>query len=120
MALLSTESVDVHVYVRVAGEGFVRLCSGTICDDLWDINDARVVCTQLGFYGTAVATGGGEFGPGSFDMPIWLDSVQCSGIETDLGECRSDGWGNHDCFHFKDAGVICESMIALCMLCNNL
>uniref|UniRef100_A0A8C4YE01 SRCR domain-containing protein n=1 Tax=Gopherus evgoodei TaxID=1825980 RepID=A0A8C4YE01_9SAUR len=61
---------------------------GTLCDDGWDLQDARVVCRQLGC-GTALsAPGGARFGQGS--DRIWLDDVQCAGTETQLS-CLSPG-----------------------------
>ena len=81
---------------------------GTVCGDSnWDLQDAMVVCRQLG-YGTAVsALGRGVFGRGS--GPIWYDDVRCSGHEANLTQCGHRGLGVHSCGHQDDAGVICAS-----------
>ena len=80
---------------------------GTVCDDYWDLQDATVVCHQLG-YGTAViALPSAAFGEGS--GPVWFDNVQCSGHEANLTQCHHRGLGVHNCGHSEDAGVICAS-----------
>ncbi|OWF56210.1 scavenger receptor cysteine-rich type 1 protein M130-like [Mizuhopecten yessoensis] len=81
---------------------------GTVCDDGWDDDDAKVVCRMLG-YDPATATHTSKARYGSGTGPIWLDETQCSGQETNLGQCRFVPIGHGDCDHSEDAGVICQT-----------
>jgi len=96
---------------RRAGEGRVEVFHngtwGTVCDDGWDIQDARVVCRQLRFPGAVSAPHSAHFGEGS--GKIWLDDVQCVGNERSIEDCQNVGWGIHNCRHSEDASVICLS-----------
>ena len=81
---------------------------GTVCSwRNWDLQDAMVVCRQLG-YGTAVsAPRNAAFGEGT--GPIWYADVNCSGHEAYLTQCGHRGLGVQNCAHSVDAGVICAS-----------
>ena len=78
---------------------------GTVCNHGWDLNDAEVVCTELG-YGPAIAAKHHAFS-GQGSGQIWLDEVNCDGTEVTIANCSHGGWGNHGCKHFEDAGVRC-------------
>ena len=80
---------------------------GTVCDDEWDLNDARVVCRQLGFPDAVSAPQSAHFGAGTGH--IWLDNVGCSGSESSIVNCAHNGWGVENCGHSEDASVICSS-----------
>ncbi|XP_064642640.1 deleted in malignant brain tumors 1 protein-like [Lineus longissimus] len=78
--------------------------NGTVCDDYWDDDDAKVICRMLGHAdGTAVE--GGAYGAGS--GLLWLDNVACDGSEQHIDQCPADDWGVSNCDHDEDAGVKC-------------
>lgn len=92
---------------------------GSVCPDLWDTNNAKVVCRQLGLpHENAEALGMPAFRQWELWFgaePQWLDSVNCSGVESNLGECSHSvtswdqvDWAFLSCSHWEtSAGVRC-------------
>ena len=80
---------------------------GTVCDTGWDLNNAKVVCRQLGLGGAVRATTGTFFGRGTGGTV--LSNVDCTGNETALGWCLHSGWNSRSCS--QTAGVVCEGIV---------
>ncbi|XP_015199315.2 lysyl oxidase homolog 3B isoform X1 [Lepisosteus oculatus] len=97
-------------YPRKHNEGRIEVFFkgewGTICDDDFSLENAQVLCKQLGFISATGWAHSAKYGKGT--GKIWLDNVQCSGSENSIGDCKSRGWGNSDCTHDEDAGVVCK------------
>ena len=64
---------------------------GTVCNYGWSLNNAEVVCRQLGL---TPAVGVAFFGSSS--GRIWLDDIYCDGTESNIGHCPHTGWGYND------------------------
>nr|XP_031846097.1 uncharacterized protein LOC116432824 isoform X1 [Nomia melanderi] len=110
----SSQHCDAPFEIRLANgssplEGRVEVRHhgvwGTVCDDDFSTAAATVICRSLGYTGKAFAKKDGYFGPG--EGPIWLDEVSCRGNETQLYRCEHNHWGQNNCNHDEDAGVIC-------------
>uniref|UniRef100_A0A665WX91 Lysyl oxidase homolog n=1 Tax=Echeneis naucrates TaxID=173247 RepID=A0A665WX91_ECHNA len=107
-----TERLKVRLagYPRKHNEGRVELFYkgewGTICDDDFSLSNANVLCRQLGFVSATGWTHSAKYGKGQ--GKIWLDNVLCNGGEKSIELCKSRGWGNSDCTHDEDAGVVCK------------
>ena len=90
-------SIPCTPLVRLAGGGayygrvevYYKEQWGTVCDDDWDIKDAKVVCRQLGFPSALEAIGDARYGQGSGH--IWIAHVECSGNETKIHDCSHRG-----------------------------
>ncbi|KAI8517421.1 scavenger receptor [Branchiostoma belcheri] len=78
---------------------------GTVCDDQFDLNDGNVVCRMLGYSGASAVRNSAYFGEGT--GPIYMDDLECDGTETSIFHCTYNGWGNENCRHSEDAGVVC-------------
>ncbi|XP_072895206.1 CD5 antigen-like [Hemitrygon akajei] len=79
---------------------------GTICDDAWDLTDAHVACKEMNCGFAVNATVSSWFGQGA--GPIWMDNLNCSTNTSALWKCPSRPWGDNNCIHKEDAGVICS------------
>ena len=89
---------------RSRGAGHVMVAGRPVCDDEWDLEDAAVVCRQLGFPGVERVTLESEFGTVSSSFA--MDDVRCAGNESSLAECGHKK--GDDCDGHEAAGVVCS------------
>jgi len=85
---------------------------GTVCNDApdgkgdqTDNNMAKVVCRMIGQSG-GITKVNHDFGQGS--DPTWMDNVGCQGDEKSLFDCKFNPWGEENCSHGEDVGIVCN------------
>ncbi|NWU04761.1 C163A protein, partial [Urocynchramus pylzowi] len=86
---------------------------GSVADAGWDMEDAEVVCQQLGCGSASAAYSALErFGVG--DGLVSLALVDCSGSEAALWDCAVRGWGPYNSsMHDLDSAVVCQGFSQL-------
>ncbi|XP_040529154.1 antigen WC1.1 isoform X2 [Gallus gallus] len=82
---------------------------GTICQDSWTLQDATVVCRQLGCGRALEAPGSERFGPGT--GTLWLGAGGCAGTEDALWHCPAPV--QRGCRHGGGAGAVCSGLLDL-------
>ncbi|XP_014681507.1 PREDICTED: deleted in malignant brain tumors 1 protein-like [Priapulus caudatus] len=105
---------DVRLVDGSRSSGSVQIYSesrwGYICDDEWDILDARVLCKQIGFTDAVRASVRSEFTRDfGGDEVFALDNVQCSGDESHIHLCAHAGRQDENCGPTEIAGVVCTN-----------
>ena len=81
---------------------------GYVCNSGFGLEEARVVCRQLGFQGAIRPLSDSPFATQS--GIIWLSSLRCEGNETTLADCSQETWGGSGCSHSNGVvGVECTA-----------
>ncbi|XP_026097276.1 deleted in malignant brain tumors 1 protein-like, partial [Carassius auratus] len=112
---------DLDADVICSGQGLRlvdgSLCSGrvevifgntwyTVCDAVFDQQDAEVVCKQLDCGAPVQVLGAAAFGKGK--GRVWSEEIQCRGNESQIDVCSRSSSQKHNCSHDNDVGVICS------------
>ncbi|XP_061193442.1 deleted in malignant brain tumors 1 protein-like [Saccostrea echinata] len=79
----------------------------SVCNNLWDTNDANVTCRGLGYSGgiPALSTSSSVFGETKSQMVV--SNINCNGNEDSLIECVRSVSGSTVCNNRRNAGVVC-------------
>ena len=86
---------------------------GSLCDDAFDLNDAKVICRMLGFPSAIAALGSSTadslYGTTPSGNNFILEKLDCTGNEKSVFDCVHNGEWKTSCAAHKIAGVQCAS-----------
>ncbi|KAL5487169.1 hypothetical protein EMCRGX_G019740 [Ephydatia muelleri] len=86
---------------------------GVVCSSktAFSYPSGDVVCKQLGYASAAVVRSKASYYYGvvaSNTTRVWMDNVRCTGKESSLLQCSSDGWGVNRCSANDYVGLQCN------------
>lgn len=78
---------------------------GKICRNEWDINDAKVICRELGFQSVLAEFTGMDIKDET--IPVAMSNVDCTGQEPFLASCKSLDGKHVECVDNIGAQALC-------------
>ncbi|XP_050921552.1 scavenger receptor cysteine-rich type 1 protein M130 isoform X2 [Lates calcarifer] len=119
MNRLSASVLEITCSESVRLVNGVSRCSGrlevksnqswsSVCEDDFDLQDAEVVCRELGCGSPSVLQGALY---GKVEAPMWTREFQCDGNESLLLDCDSSGPARKTCSSGKAVGLTCSAQI---------
>lgn len=83
----------------------------SICNREWDLDDADVICRQLGYpLATFALTDNSELSNWTNKKTAtFLDRLGCTGTEANLAECQMSYTTTVLCGNTEKAGIVCQS-----------
>ncbi|CAI5692511.1 unnamed protein product [Oreochromis niloticus] len=117
----SSSSLDITCSDSVRLLNGSSLCSGrlqvksnqrwsSVCEDDFDLQDAEVVCRELGCGPPSLLQGALY---GEVEAPVWSREFQCGGHESALLDCGSSGSARSSCSPGKAVGLTCSEPVRL-------
>lgn len=118
-----TNCKQINYEVRLSGDGNRRNMGrieakvfdkwGHICDDKFGLNEASVLCREVGFPLGAVEV------KTNYPLQVDVSSINnspkyimnelwCNGSEATLKECNFSGWSVDECNEEETVGVVCK------------
>uniref|UniRef100_A0A671TRR5 SRCR domain-containing protein n=1 Tax=Sparus aurata TaxID=8175 RepID=A0A671TRR5_SPAAU len=96
-------------YMHREGRGRLEVKSNqrwsSVCEDDFDLQDAEVVCRELGCGAPSVLQGALY---GEVEAPMWTKEFQCGGHESALLDCRTSGSDRNTCSPGEAVGLTCS------------
>ncbi len=80
----------------------------TVCDAVFDQQDAEVVCRELDCGAPVQVLGAAAFGKG--DTHMWKQEIQCRGNESSIRLCPTSK--NIQCTQDNNVGLICSGKMS--------
>ncbi|XP_052410173.1 deleted in malignant brain tumors 1 protein-like [Carassius gibelio] len=89
----------------------------SVCDAVFDQQDAEVVCRELDCGAPVQVLGAAAFDKG--DTQMWTQEIQCKGNESQIHLCPTSPSHENNCSYENDVGLMCAEIINVRLVNGN-